>query len=335
MAATRTPGITIDTDGRRFIDKRYRGVRIGMRVGPVTQDKAEERLQSEIHRVELELAERAHPRPLFRDCAARYLAQSHDKRSLEAIRVHVRLLMRRFGELQPQHIHDATLAPFIAERRAAGVSPTTINRTLEIARTILNRAARSYRDQDGHPLLNAIPPLIAMVPEARRPPYPITWEEQDRLFPTLPAHLQRMALFAVNTGLRNSNVCGLQWTWEVFVPEVGRSVFVIPPEAFKSKRAHVAILNDAAWSIVQAQRGLDPIWVFPFRGRPIGTMNSNGWQRARDEKLVCNPFGFTICAIHLRAASARQVFRWRIVRHCLDTPRIRWLDTMRAPTSGA
>ena len=52
------------------------------------------------------------------------------------------------------------------------------------------------------------------------------------------------------------------------MPEVGRSVFVIPPEAFKSKRAHVVILNDAAWSIVQAQRGLDPIWVFPHRGRP-------------------------------------------------------------------
>src|SRR5207253_7752389 len=47
-----------------------------------------------------------------------------------------------------------------------------------------------------------------------RRPYPITWEEQDRLFPTLPAHLQRMVLFAVNTGLRDSNVCGLQWTWE-------------------------------------------------------------------------------------------------------------------------
>src|SRR5439155_6685220 len=46
-------------------------------------------------------------------------------------------------------------------------------------------------------------------------------------------------------------------------PEVGRSVFVIPAEAFKSKRAHVVILNDVAWSIVQEQRGLHPLWVFP------------------------------------------------------------------------
>src|SRR5881296_1950252 len=60
-------------------------------------------------------------------------------------------------------------------------------------------------------------------------------------FPTLPAHLQRMVLFAVNTGLRDSNVCGLEWSWEVFVPEVGRSVFAIPTEAFKTKRAHVVI----------------------------------------------------------------------------------------------
>ena len=75
-----------------------------------------------------------------------------------------------------------------------------------------------------------------MLPESRRPPYPITWDEQDRLFPKLPAHLACMALFAVNTGLRNSNVCGLQWGWEVPVPDIGRSVFVIPAEAVKTKQ---------------------------------------------------------------------------------------------------
>jgi integrase len=118
-----------------------------------------------------------------------------------------------------------------------------------------------------------MPPLITMLPESRRPPYPITWDEQDRLFPKLPARLARMVLFAINTGVRESNVCRLEWAWEVKVPEVGRSVFVIPPESFKSKRAHVVILNDAAWSIIEEQRGKDPIWVFPHRGKPVGTMN--------------------------------------------------------------
>ena len=145
----------------------------------------------------------------------------------------------------------------------------------------IHRAARVYRDDNGTPWLDAVPPLITMLPESPRSPYPITWDEQDRLLRKLPAHLATMALFAVNTGLRDSNLCGLQWMWEVPVPEIGRSVFVVPPEAFKSKRAHVVILNDAAWSIVQSQRGKHPIWVFPYRGKPVQTMNNTAWQNAR------------------------------------------------------
>ena len=143
------------------------------------------------------------------------------------------------------------------------VTATTINRSLEVVRTILNRAARSYRNGDGRSWLETMPPLITMLPETPRAPYPITWDEQNRLFSKLPARLARMVLFAVNTGVRESNACGLEWSWEVAVPEVGRSVFVIPPEAFKSRRAHVVILNDVAWSIIETQRGLHPLWVPP------------------------------------------------------------------------
>jgi len=281
MATTRTPGITILSDGRRFIDKRYLGVRIGLRVGAITQEQAENRLDIEIARVQCNLARKADARPTFTDCAARYVAQSRGKRSIDVIKWHVTLLQSYIGDLEPQQIHDQTLEPFVKVRHVGGASATTINRSLEVVRTILNRAARSYRDADGRPWLEAIPPLITMLPESPRSPYSITWKEQDTLFRKLPAHLGRMALFAVNTGLRDSNVCGLQWAWEVSVPELGRSVFVIPPEAFKTKRPHVVILNDVAWSIVKAQRSLHPIWVFPFRGRRINTMNNSGWQDAR------------------------------------------------------
>jgi hypothetical protein len=34
MAATRTPGITVDAAGNVFIDKRHRGTRICLRLGP-------------------------------------------------------------------------------------------------------------------------------------------------------------------------------------------------------------------------------------------------------------------------------------------------------------
>jgi hypothetical protein len=45
--------------------------------------------------------------------------------------------------------------------------------------------------------------------------------------------LKTMALFKVNTGLREQEVVNLRWAWEVLVPELGVSVFVIPREHMK------------------------------------------------------------------------------------------------------
>jgi hypothetical protein len=71
-----------------------------------------------------------------------------------------------------------------------------------------------------------------MLAESPPPPLSHNVEGTGPALSQTTLHLGRMALFAVNTGLRDSNVCGLQWTWEVVVPEVRRSVFVIPAEAF-------------------------------------------------------------------------------------------------------
>ena len=237
MARTRTPGIRIDRNGRRVIDKEHYGVEIYVRLGPIRQERAEQRLADEIARVNVDLARKANPRPRFADCAARYLAESRNKRSVDVTAWHVRLLTSYVGTVDIHRIHDGTLERFVTDRLASGVTATTINRSLEVVRTILNRAARAYRDDCGRPLLKTMPPLITMLPESPRPAYPITWDEQDRLFSKLPERLGRMALFAVNTGLRESNVCGLEWTWEVAVPEVGRSVFVIPPPKHSSPDA--------------------------------------------------------------------------------------------------
>ena len=53
-----------------------------------------------------------------------------------------------------------------------------------------------------------------------RKPYPISWEEQRQLFAEMPEHLQAMALFAVNTGCREQEVCQLEWDWEIRIPEM-------------------------------------------------------------------------------------------------------------------
>ena len=54
MTTTRTPGITIGADGRFFIDKRYRGIRIGMRVGASSIEQAESRLRAQMRDVDVD-----------------------------------------------------------------------------------------------------------------------------------------------------------------------------------------------------------------------------------------------------------------------------------------
>jgi hypothetical protein len=81
--------------------------------------------------------------------------------------------------------------------------------------------------------------------------------------------------------------------------EVGRSVFVIPPEAFKAKRARVVILNDVAWSIIEAQRRKHPIWVFPRVGKPVSTLAP-----ARNSERI-------MASLELAGPSVATIFAWR------------------------
>lgn len=302
MATTRTRGISLEKDGSRTLNKVHKGERIFVRLGQVSQEEAEQRLADEIRERSSQQRHRENPRYVFADCAARYLIESKAKRSAEVLAWHIQLLLPFVGTMDIGHVHDATLEEFKDARRLDGVSATTINRSLEVVRTILNRAARAWRDDYGQPWLHTAAPLITMEQENRRPPYPISWEEQDVLFPELPYHLQTMALFDVNTGLRDENVCGLRWAWETPIPEVGRSVFIIPAADYKTGVDHVAILNDAAWRIVEAQRasrtkrlndkGLTEYikepgkdtefdFVFPYDGHRINTMNNSAWDKAR------------------------------------------------------
>ena len=52
-----------------------------------------------------------------------------------------------------------------------------------------------------------------------------------------------MALFAVNTGCRDAEICNLRWEWEVEVPELGTSVFIIPEVAVKNGEDRLVVLN--------------------------------------------------------------------------------------------
>ena len=127
-----------------------------------------------------------------------------------------------------------------------------------------------------------VAPKIKLLPNTnKRQPYPLNWDEQTRFFAELPEYLAAMALFAVNTGCRDQEICGLRWEWEVDVPELGTSVFIIPGSRVKNGQDRLVVLNRSAMSVVEARRGRHATQVFDYKGRQLFSMLSSTWRKAR------------------------------------------------------
>ena len=90
-----------------------------------------------------------------------------------------------------------------------------------------------------------------------------------------------MALFAVNTGCRDGELCNLQWTWYVPVPALNTAVFIIPSEYVKNDDERLVILNSIANDIVNEQRGRNTQYVLTYKGEPVTRMLNTAWLRAR------------------------------------------------------
>jgi integrase len=237
------------------------------------------------------------PRRTFDDAAAHYLETHQDKTSIVTEIYLLKSVIPHIGTLELHQVHDGTLAPFKTARLQEGRAHKTINLAIALVRRILNLAATAWRDVDGRTWLERAPKLTLLpLVGHQREPRPITWGEQRTLLPKLPDHLGRMALFVLNTGVRDDVACSLRWAWEIPIPELGVSVFEVPREHVKGRRrTRLVVCNSVAQSVVEACRGRHPEFVFVYRRervknvdqapampyRPIETMNNTGWQNAR------------------------------------------------------
>jgi len=277
-------GIYRDKQGNWWVDKVYAGTRLRRGFG---QDLAEARnwLIRELEQLRQAKLFGVRRKQTFDEAAAKYLLDHQDKVSIETDVYLLKRLMPFIGKLTLDQVHDGTLAPYVAKRKAEGRAHKTVNLGIALVRRILNLAARKWRDDDGRTWLEA-PPMLTMLPLTgyQREPRPITWEEQRRILPLLAAHLAKMVLFDLNTGARDEVVCGLKWEHEIPIPELKVSVFNIPRESVKGrKRDRILVCNSVAQSVVESMRGKHPVYVFPYRGDRLETMNNTAWRRARRE----------------------------------------------------
>ena len=221
------------------------------------------------------------PPRTFEQAAAKFVLENGHKRSIADDISLLKQLLPWLGSVQLHRIQLGTLQPWIERRRAAGKAAGTINHGIKIVRRILNLAATEWVDEHGMTWLSAAPRLRLLPDHDKRRPYPLSWCEQSLLFGALPAYLAQMALFAVNTGCRDQEICGLRWDWEVKVPELGATVFIIPGPHVKNTDDRLVVLNAVATSVVEARRGRHPQWVFTYQGRPLSRMMTKAWKQAR------------------------------------------------------
>lgn len=221
----------------------------------------------------------------WRDAVLRWLRESAHKRSIEDDKTHLRWLDQHLSSYQLHEINRDTLEEVANKKQATGVSPTTVNRMLEVIRAMLRKAHNEWE------WLDKVPVIRMRHVEKQRIRW-LTVEQANRLLNELPSHLKDMASFSLATGLRASNVTGLQWQEINLLKE---HAWIHPDEA-KAKKAIPVPLNEDAMAVLRARLGSHPQYVFTYKGDPIKQCNTKAWKNALERAGIEN-------------------FRWHDLRH--------------------
>lgn len=261
----------------------------GKRIRKSTRTKLKSQAQRLHDDCMMELWKKKHvtttPEKTWIDAVIRWLEESSHKRSLITDKFHLAWLDSYLRQMKLNEITSDLIEDIAKEKEKTGVSVTTVNRTLEILRAILNKAHKEWKWLD-------VVPLFRMRKIENKRIRWLTKQQANRLLRELPEHLRHMAAFTLVTGLRQSNVTGLKWN-EV---DLVRKHALIHPDQSKTKKAIPVPLNSQAITIIEKQKGLNAIYVFTYLGKPVTRCNNHAWQKALTRAGIKN-------------------FRWHDLRH--------------------
>jgi integrase len=287
MGRKRVPGLIMRA-GIWHIDKRLFGRRVCQSTGTAQLQEAERMLARVMEEARQTQIYGVRPSRTFEQAAAKFVLENQRKRSIRDDVNRLKGLMPWIGSAALDKLHRGSLQPWVEGMLKRGAAIGTVNHYLQIVRRILNLAASEWTDEHGLTWLFAAPKIKLMANYNKRPPYPLSWEEQSRLFQELPDYSAQMALFAVNTGCRDQEVCQLRWEWEVEIPQLRTFVFIIPRTRVKNGEERLVVLNRMARSVVNARRGMHPDWVFAHNDRALTTMLNRSWRAARAKANLSN-----------------------------------------------
>jgi len=175
----------------------------------------------------------------------RYIAHAKlHKRSWKRDVQMLNKLQEFFGLAKLRDITVAGIEDYQRERVKA-VSPATSNREMALLKHMFNMAERWGEHQGANPVR-----FLRFLPEDNLRFETLSDEQENALCVASPPYLRELIVFAINTGLRTSDIFNLQWT-EVDIEQKRLKKIVK-----KSSKPLSLPLNEAAFAAVEARWGI-------------------------------------------------------------------------------
>lgn len=227
----------------------------------------------------------AKPKYKWEDAVIRWISETKQKATQHDDLTHLRWLDIYLKSRTLDGITRDDIDTITQSRVAEGVTNATANRTLAVIRAILRKACNEWDWIDKHP-------KIKLLPEPKKRVRWLTHEEASKLLSELPEHLNAMARFTLETGLRQANVSGLTWSQV----DLDRRCAWIHPDQAKARKAIPVPLSPAAIGIIKEQTGKNEEYIFTYEGNKIVNVSTRAWRKALDRADI-------------------EDFRWHDLRH--------------------
>jgi integrase len=224
------------------------------------------------------------PRRSWKEAAVRWLAETSEKVTHQEDMRKLCWLDPFLGSLMLDEVTLEVIDAIKAGKLKAACKPT-VNRYLALVRAIL------LRSRDDWEWIDKVP-KVKLFKEGSGRERSITVAQAETLVSELPAHQRDVVVFALATGLRQSNVLGLEWS---HVDLASGHAWVGAGQSKNGKPIAVP-LNATALEVVRRQLGKHRERVFTYAGKPLGHANTLAWRKALKRAGIAN-------------------FRWHDLRH--------------------
>ena len=224
----------------------------------------------------------------WREAVLRWIVETSDKATHKEDLAKLRWLDAFLGK---RGLDEITL-DVIDTIRAAKLheaSKATANRYLALVRSIL------IKSRDEWEWIDKVP-KIKLFKETTDRERSLTPAQAQCLLSELPPHQREVVMFALATGLRQSNVLKLEWA----KVDTARKHAWVAAINSKNRKPIAVPLNEMAMSVLFRQMGKHPTRVFSYAGRPIANANTRAWRKALSRAGITD-------------------FRWHDLRHTWAT----------------